>query len=859
MKKNKRITKSLIITVFNEEETIEKLIKSVVSQTIIPDEFIIADGLSTDNTCNLIIKKANEYKNIIKIKLIKVKGNRSIGRNAAIKKAKGEIILCTDAGCVLDKNWVKNITAPFKDKSIDVVSGYYKGLPKNELQKALVPYVLVMSNKIDKENFLPATRSIAFKKRIWEKISGFNNNLSHNEDYDFAIRLKKYNAKIVFAKNAIVNWIPRSNLKQSFKMFYRFAFGDGEMHYFRPTIFYLYLRYFLAFYLLILSYLYKSLFPIFTLILFFLFYIFLIINKNKKYIKTKKGLFFSIVIQILSDIAVIIGTTLGVLKSIIHINIKKIVLKNKLLVFLILLYSTLLISVIGWGIPGSEHPFLYHMDEWHQLQSVKNVFKYGSPNMDGSANGTMFHFFLSGLYLIPFVLFKIIDPFSIKSAVDNLSMQASIFTVLRLNTMLFGLLTIIIVNKISKLLKINTIIAIFLFVFNPLWLMLSNHFKYDIALMFWFTFSIYLILKYCLKPTPSNFIIAGIFSAVAISVKVSVLPIIFVYIFSFLFFNSKFKYHLKTLFLGLTLLIVAVFLLGIPDFVFSNKNIGLYLYQNLVTIPSFSQDINLGYSYFEYVFFYHFPTIFGHFFYLIFLISFFFLFTKTIIDIVRGKKDKLLIFILISLFIFLLSLIPLRYFITGSRALVLIPFMVIIVGIFISRVKTNKTFLNKLLIVLFLIIMVFQFIESFFWISLKYMDSPQRSASLWITKNIPIGKVIGIENIPIYQFEPDIVLLEFYDFQYGKTLTNNYKYALVDESVKKLPDIIIISNSKLALEHEINTPKKFLIQRLLKENYVKKIEFNPYFKFYDLFGNTFNYMYSGLIAAPYDLSIYIKK
>lgn len=859
MKKNVKLTKTLITTVFNEEETIEQLIDSVISQTVLPDEFIITDGGSTDDTCNLIIKKANKYKNIIKIKLLKVKGNRSIGRNAAIKKAKGEVILCTDAGCILDRNWVKNITTPFKNKSIDVVSGYYKGLPKTELQKALIPYVLVMSNKIDKDNFLPATRSMAFKKKVWEKISGFNNNLNHNEDYDFAIRLKKYNAKIFFAERAIVNWIPRSSLKQFFKMFFRFAFGDGEMHYFRPTIFYLYLRYFLAFYLLILFYLYNSIVPIITLFIFFFLYTLLTIKKNKKYLRTKKGIFFSVIIQILSDVAVIIGTTFGAFKSVLHIHIKKFVLKNKFLVFSILFYSALLLSTIGWGIPGTEHPFLYHMDEWHQLQSVKNVFKYGSPNMEGSANGTMFHFFLSGLYLIPFVLFKIIDPFSIKSAVDNLSMQGNIFIVLRLNTLIFGVLTIILINKISKLLKINTVIAIFLFVFNPLWLMLSNHFKYDIALMFWLTLSIYLILKYCFKPSTNNFIIAGIFSAIAISVKVSALPILIIYLLSFFFFTPKFRFYLKTLFLGLTVFVVLILLLGIPDFIFSNKNIGAYLYQNLITIPSFSQNINLGYSYLEYVFFYHFPTIFGHFFYLIFLISFFVIFVRTIRNLIKEKKDTLPIFIIISFFIFLSSLIPLRYFIAGSRALVLVPFMIIIIGIFINDLKTKNIFLNKPLIVLFLIILILQFVESFFWVSLKYMNSPQKSASLWINKNIPEKKVIGIENIPIYQFEPDIVLLEFYNSQYGNFLNNKYSYVLVNNSTKKLPDIIVISNTKLAMEHEINTPKKLLIERLLKENYIKKIEFNPYFKFYDLFGNTFNYMYSGLIAAPYDLSIYNKK
>ena len=45
---------SLICTTYNEEKSIGKLIESMLNQSRLPDEIIIADSLSTDNTVKII-------------------------------------------------------------------------------------------------------------------------------------------------------------------------------------------------------------------------------------------------------------------------------------------------------------------------------------------------------------------------------------------------------------------------------------------------------------------------------------------------------------------------------------------------------------------------------------------------------------------------------------------------------------------------------------------------------------------------------------------------------------------------------------------------------------------------------------
>lgn len=222
---------SLITTIFNESSSIADFIKCINNQTCLPEEIIIVDGGSTDNTVQII---ENSITISVPLKLIiDPSCNRSQciapiakGRNVAIEAASHDIILITDAGCSLDKNWVSEMKKPFAE-GFDVVAGNYKALPGNSFQNYLADVFCPEINVEDPKMFFPSSRSLGIMKMLWRKVGGYPLNSYTAEDTKFDLLLYDTTDKVCFAKNAYVYWELPCGFKELWKKVFNYGVGDG--------------------------------------------------------------------------------------------------------------------------------------------------------------------------------------------------------------------------------------------------------------------------------------------------------------------------------------------------------------------------------------------------------------------------------------------------------------------------------------------------------------------------------------------------------------------------------------------------------------------------------------------------------
>jgi glycosyltransferase involved in cell wall biosynthesis len=240
---------SVIMTVLNEKEAIERLLQSLKAQTRPPDEVVVTDGGSTDGTLAILSDWASADGLPLRV-LRKPGANISEGRNAAIAATTGDVIATTDAGVRLEHDWLEKLVAPFGSENtrslVSVVSGWFVADPKTLFETAMGATVLPHLREIEPETFLPSSRSVAFRKAAWEACGGYPEWLDYCEDLIFDFRLRALYGPFAFAPEAVVHFRPRGSLKAFFRQYYLYARGDGKADLWRGRHAIRYLTYLVA-------------------------------------------------------------------------------------------------------------------------------------------------------------------------------------------------------------------------------------------------------------------------------------------------------------------------------------------------------------------------------------------------------------------------------------------------------------------------------------------------------------------------------------------------------------------------------------------------------------------------------------
>lgn len=237
---------SVVATVFNEGPSIRQLLDSLAAQTRSPDEVVVVDGGSADDTVSVLQAYADEGRLPVRI-LVEPGANISRGRNVAIAAASGEVIASTDAGVWLSPEWLAELTAPFESQNPPhVVVGFFVPDPQSVFEVALGATVLPTLSDINLDHFLPSSRSVAFTRAAWEASGGYPEWLDYCEDLIFDFRLRALFHPFAFAPQAVAHFRPRGSLRSFFKQYYMYARGDGKADLWRKRHAIRYLTYLVA-------------------------------------------------------------------------------------------------------------------------------------------------------------------------------------------------------------------------------------------------------------------------------------------------------------------------------------------------------------------------------------------------------------------------------------------------------------------------------------------------------------------------------------------------------------------------------------------------------------------------------------
>lgn len=226
---------SVVIPVYNEEKRILSTLSAIYQNTVLPDEVIVADGRSTDNTVRLICE---HYPKVIVVDNPERKA--ASGRNAGVSIAQGDIIAFTDGDCIVDSRWIEAIRNVFKTYGPDGIGGkVIPAEPENRIEAywGNLAWNLIMSfddtpYQVDtctiNDSFV--TANCAYRKVLLEQLGGFSQWFGNNaEDTDLCWRAVKIGAKLRYSPEAVIYARNVTTLSGVIRKSFRNGFSSSKL------------------------------------------------------------------------------------------------------------------------------------------------------------------------------------------------------------------------------------------------------------------------------------------------------------------------------------------------------------------------------------------------------------------------------------------------------------------------------------------------------------------------------------------------------------------------------------------------------------------------------------------------------
>jgi len=211
---NPEIFVSIIIPARNEEKNIENLLNALLHQDYPRSnyEIIVVDDHSEDRTAEIIKLLSAENPSIRLVEMSKTKGKRykKAAITEGIKVSKGEIVVTTDADCVMGNHWLSTVVAFFGATNAALVSGpvvfstqksfFHKIL---QLEFAGLVGIGAAALRLKSPNMCNGA-NLAYRKDIFNEVDGYtgNDNLPSGDD-EFLMHkvFEKYPESVFFLKN----------------------------------------------------------------------------------------------------------------------------------------------------------------------------------------------------------------------------------------------------------------------------------------------------------------------------------------------------------------------------------------------------------------------------------------------------------------------------------------------------------------------------------------------------------------------------------------------------------------------------------------------------------------------------------
>lgn len=199
---------SIIIPSYNQQEFLPDALDSALEQTRLPDEIIIVDDGSTDDSLMVARSYAVSYPDTVRL-ISQVNKGLASARNTGIMNASGDYILPLDADDILLGNCLERMTEAISQTGADIIAPSFKnfGILNTEIKLHPQPTLEMFR---DVGNMLPYF--CAIKREALQECGGYSPRMALGyEDYHLWLDLLARGKRLCVMQEILVLYRTKEN------------------------------------------------------------------------------------------------------------------------------------------------------------------------------------------------------------------------------------------------------------------------------------------------------------------------------------------------------------------------------------------------------------------------------------------------------------------------------------------------------------------------------------------------------------------------------------------------------------------------------------------------------------------------
>jgi cellulose synthase/poly-beta-1,6-N-acetylglucosamine synthase-like glycosyltransferase len=225
---------SVIVPARNEEENIGPLLESMKNQSYpaVLFEVIVIDDNSTDNTA--AIAKSFSFVKLVQLQFENITAYKKKAIETGIAAASGELIVTTDADCIVPENWLKTIAAHKEQTNAVLIAapvlmdGRHSFLQLFQSVDFMVLQGITAASVQKKIHNMCNGANLAYERKAFYEVNGFSgiDHIASGDDMLLMHKIaRRYPGKTAFllSDDAIVTTKPAGSWKEFFSQRIRWA------------------------------------------------------------------------------------------------------------------------------------------------------------------------------------------------------------------------------------------------------------------------------------------------------------------------------------------------------------------------------------------------------------------------------------------------------------------------------------------------------------------------------------------------------------------------------------------------------------------------------------------------------------